>query len=84
MNSHRYEKVISSMTSNKTISDSNKFSVSVNGVNDIFEVHDKAKDGEYIFKSQLNGKLHPFIAIPPYHIKYYTNNKTEYIFKSEL
>lgn len=84
MNSHRYEKVISAMTSNKTISNANKFAVSVNGIDDIFEVIEINKEGGYVFKSQLNGKLHPFIAIPTFHIKYCTNNKTEYIFKFEL
>lgn len=84
MNSHRYEKVISRMTSNKTISNANKFAVSVNGVDDIFEVIDINKEGGYVFKSKNTGIRHPFILIPPFHIKYCTNNKTEYIFKSEL
>lgn len=84
MNSHRYEKVISAMTSNKTISNAQKFIVYVNGINDVFDVYEINKEGGYIFKSQNSGILHPFISIPPFHIKYRTNNNTEYIFKSEL
>jgi len=84
MNSHRYERVISAMTSNKTISNANKFLVSVNGNDEILEVFERNKEGGYVFKSQSTDVLHPFIAIPPFHIKYYTNNKTEYIFKIEL
>jgi len=84
MDSHRYERVISAMTSNKTISNSNKFLVSVNGIDQIFEVFERNNEGGYIFKSGSTDILHPFIAIPPFHIKYYTNNKTEYVFKSEL
>lgn len=84
MNSHRYERVISAMTSNKTISDATKFMVSVNGNDEVFELFERNEDGGYIFKSQSTNLLHPFIAIPPFHIKYHTNNKTEYIFKFEL
>lgn len=84
MNSHRYEKVISTMSMNKTISTANKFAVSVNGVNEIFEVFEFNKLSGYIFKSKNTGILHPFISIPPFNIRYRTNNNTEYIFKSEL
>jgi hypothetical protein len=72
------------MTSNKTLSDSNNFIVSVNDNDEIFELYEKTTDGGYIFKSKNTGVLHPFIAIPPFHLIYITNNKTKYIFKSEL
>lgn len=83
MNSHRYERVISAMTVNKTQSNSLKFLVSVNGVDDIFIVDNITNDGWYYFKSTNNGDIHSIMHIPPFHIKYRTNN-IEYIFKSEM
>jgi len=83
MISNRYEKIVATMVADKTETNCKRFRVTVDGIEQILNLIEVNKYGDYVFKSEFDGKEHSFMHVPPFHRKYHTNGNTEYIFKEE-
>jgi hypothetical protein len=84
MITNRYSKIVATMVADKTITDSKRFLVSINNINQILNLIYTDNFSHYEFISENDNEKHIFMHIPPMNRKYITNGGNEYIFKEIL